>query len=130
MMKNKSSVKASEPNRYRPPDIPMKVIRHYCRQIAEKFRPDKILLFGSYAYGKPDADSDVDLLVVMPCANQTNQAVRIRLALTAPFPLDLIVRTPQKLRQGLQDGDWFLWDIVENGIVLYEKTNGKMVSQG
>jgi predicted nucleotidyltransferase len=44
----------------------MRVIRQYTREVAERFRPDKIILFGSYAYGTPHADSDVDLLVVMP----------------------------------------------------------------
>ena len=56
--------------------------------------PDKIILFGSYAYGQPHESSDVDLLVVMPAYDETNQAIRIINALEAPFSLDLIVRTP------------------------------------
>ena len=44
------------------------------------FKPDKVVLFGSYAYGTPHPDSDVDILVVMPARNQHDQAVRIRLA--------------------------------------------------
>src|ERR1700691_3587345 len=74
-------------------DVPMRVIRRYARAIADEFKPDKIILFGSYAYGTPNEDSDVDLLVVMPAADQHTQAVRILWRLTAPFPLDLIVRT-------------------------------------
>src|SRR5919206_549805 len=35
--------------------IPRRVIRRYARAIAEEFHPDKIILFGSYAYGTPDA---------------------------------------------------------------------------
>src|SRR4051812_3236623 len=58
-------------------DIPMRVIRRFARQVAERFRPDKIILFGSHAYGTPHADSDVDILVVMPCRNQLDQAARI-----------------------------------------------------
>ena len=54
---------------YRAPDIPMRVIRRYARAIAEEFRPDQIILFGSYAHGTPHEDSDVDLLVVMPARN-------------------------------------------------------------
>ena len=50
------------------------------------FHPDKIILFGSYAYGTPHADSDVDILVVMPCRNELDQAVRIDLAVEAPVP--------------------------------------------
>jgi predicted nucleotidyltransferase len=50
--------------------IPMRVIRRYARAIAEEFHPDKIILFGSYAYGTPHEDSDVDLLVIMPARDQ------------------------------------------------------------
>jgi Nucleotidyltransferase domain len=46
--------------------VPMRVIRRYARAIADEFQPDRIILFGSYAYGMPHADSDVDLLVVIP----------------------------------------------------------------
>src|SRR5437660_12198860 len=56
-------------------------IRHYVRQIAQRFRPDKIILFGSFAFGTPNEDSDVDLLVVMPVRNPVSQTVRIRMAL-------------------------------------------------
>ena len=56
----------------------MAAIRRYARRIAERFEPKKIILFGSYAYGTPHEDSDVDLLVVMPAANEVSQAVRIR----------------------------------------------------
>lgn len=78
------------------------------RPIGE-FRPDKFILFGSYAYGAPNADSDVDLLVVMPARDHISQAVKIRLALPAPpFALDLLVRSPEKLQRRLAEGDSFL----------------------
>ncbi len=112
------------PIRYRPPNIPMSAIRRLARRIAGRFRPDKIVLFGSYAYGRPHQDSDVDLLVVMPAADETNQAIRITLAFERPFPLDLIVRNPENLRRRLADGNWFLREVMEKGKVLYEKGNG------
>jgi predicted nucleotidyltransferase len=77
-------------------------------------------LFGSYAYGEPNADSDVDLLVVMPARNEIDQSIKIRLALEAPFPMDLLVRTPKKLKERLERGDLFTTHIVSNGKVLYE----------
>src|SRR5947209_7096880 len=43
--------------------VPLAAIRQFARQVAERFNPDRIILFGSYAYGHPDADSDVDILV-------------------------------------------------------------------
>jgi predicted nucleotidyltransferase len=108
----------------------MAAIRRYARQIAERFEPEKIILFGSYAYGTPHEASDVDLLVVMPAANHVSQAVRIRLALPAPFPMDLLVRTPEKLRRGLEEADWFLREIAGKGKVLYEAKDGPMGTKG
>lgn len=107
----------------------MAAIRRYVRQIAERFQPEKIILFGSYASGAPHQDSDVDLLVVMPAANQVTQAVRIRLALPAPFAMDLLVRTPEKLRRRIEEGNWFLREIMEKGKVLYAKRNPSLGTQ-
>ena len=98
--------------------------------MAERFRPDKIILFGSYAYGTPDADSDVDLLVVMPARNELDQAVRIRLAVDYQFPLDLIVRTPKNLAWRLAEGDSFLHEVLTRGKVLHEKTDAGMGAKG
>ncbi len=102
-------------------DIPMRVIRRYARAIAERFDPDKIILFGSYAYGTPHEGSDVDLLVIMPCRNELDMGVRIRLALTAPFPMDLIVRTPKEMAWRLAERESFTTEITSKGKVLYEK---------
>ena len=99
----------------------MRVIRRYARAIADEFHPDTIILFGSYAYGTPREDSDVDLLVVMPARNQHDQAVRIHWRLAAPFPLDLIVRTPKGMKWRLEEGESFLTTIVSQGKILYEK---------
>lgn len=108
----------------------MRVIRQYARAIAEHFQPDTIILFGSYAYGTPHADSDVDLLVVMPCRNEIDQAVKIRTHLSAPFPMDLIVRKPKDLAWRLAEGDWFLREIVSLGKVVHEKTDPGVGAKG
>jgi predicted nucleotidyltransferase len=110
--------------------VPLAVIREYARQIAEQFNPKRIILFGSYAYGKPDRDSDVDILVVMPAYDEINQAVRILEKTNSCFPLDLIVRTPRNLHWRLQAGDWFLREIIGRGTVLYEKAHRGVDSQG
>ena len=86
------------------------------RQIVEKFHPDKVILFGSYAYGKPDADSDVDLLVIMPAKNELSQSIRIGQAFWPPFAVDLLVRTPENLAKWLAWDDPFLHEIVEKGM--------------
>jgi uncharacterized protein len=108
------------------PRIPLGAIRRYAGAIADRFNPTKIILFGSFAYGEPSADSDVDLLVVMPTRNQRSQAYQIRLALAAPFPLDLLVRTPETLTWRLAEGDSFLREIVAQGRILYEKADGRV----
>ena len=101
--------------------VPISAIQKLVREIADKFQPDKIILFGSYAYGRPHRDSDVDLLVVMPAWNETSKACQIRLAVHHPFPLDLIVRTPESLKWRLAEGDWFLREVVEKGKMLYAR---------
>jgi predicted nucleotidyltransferase len=118
------------PHRDRRSDLPLAEIRRFAHQVGERFQPDKIILFGSYAYGTPHADSDVDLLVIMPARNQLDQAFRIRLAIPAPFPMDLIVRTPRNLRRWLEAGDSFHTEVVSKGRVLYEKTDAGVVAEG
>jgi len=109
--------------------VPFSAIRKLALEIAEKFHPEKIILFGSYAYGKPHRDSDVDLLVIMPAWNEISKACRIRLSVHHPFPLDLIVRTPENLKWRLAEEDWFLREVMEKGKVLYEKNNRRMGSK-
>ena len=115
---------------YQGADIPIRVIRDYARRVAERFQPDKIILFGSYAYGTPHADSDVDILVVMPARNELDQAVRIDAACEPYFPLDLIVRTPENMRWRLEEGDSFLREVTSRGKVLYEKPDEGVGAKG
>jgi len=113
-----------QPYRYPSPHIPLAAIRRFARQIAERFHPDKIILFGSYAYGQPHAESDVDLLVIMPAYDVVNQSIRIGEAFeTWPFSLDLIVRTDQQVKRGLKQNNWFLREIIDKGKVLYDAGN-------
>ena len=111
-------------------NVPMRLIRRFARQVAEKFHPDKIILFGSYAYGTPHADSDVDILVVMPCWNQLSKAAQISIAIDPPFPLDIIVRTPKNLKWRLDEGESFHTAIVSKGKVLYEKKHARVGAEG
>jgi|SRR5579884_429810 len=115
---------------YRSPNIPMAVIRRYARQIAERFRPDKIILFGSYAYGQPHEDSDVDILVIMPARNELDQSFKIRWQLPAPFAMDLLVRTPKNLKWRLEEGDSFHSEITSKGKILYEEKHQQMGAKG
>jgi predicted nucleotidyltransferase len=115
-----------QPYRYASPNIPLSAIRRFARRIAERFHLDKIILFGSYAYGQPHAESDVDLMVIMPTRNVIDQAIRIDLAFERLFSLDVHVRTPYQIKIGLKEGDcdWFLREVMEKGKVLYEAPGG------
>ncbi len=102
-------------------------IQAFSQQIAEKFHPERIILFGSYAYGQPTEDSDVDLLVILPFEEMPVQkAIAIRRQVRSPFPLDLIARTAEQIQQRLDMGDFFIQDIMEKGHVLYEANHTRM----
>jgi predicted nucleotidyltransferase len=104
--------------------IPKRTIDEVVRQIVDKFRPLQIILFGSYGYGRPKPESDVDMLVIMETPlRETEQAVHICQAIEYHFGLDLIVRTPETLRRRLALGDPFLKEVMAQGRTLYERTD-------
>lgn len=98
-------------------------IRAVAKKIAATFDPKQIILFGSYAYGKPTPNSDVDLLVVMDTAlRERQQRLEISRVLSPrPFPMDIVVRSPQQLATRIAMGDFFLAEIITRGQVLYER---------
>jgi predicted nucleotidyltransferase len=99
-------------------------IEDVCRRIAEEFKPEKIILFGSHAYGQPTPESDLDLLVVMQYeGDYFLQASKIRRRLGLVTPMDLLVRTPEELQYRLDIGDRFMREIVERGKVMHETTH-------
>lgn len=105
--------------------VSMAQIEAYGRAIGREFHPQRVVLFGSHAYGTPHEDSDVDLLVVMPFRGKPpSMASKIRMRLRSPFPMDLPVRTPEKVRERLEMGDPFMRDILRDGKVLYEARHG------
>lgn len=107
--------------------ISINQIQAFSQQIAEKFQPERIILFGSYASGQPTEDSDVDLLVILPFEElPVQKAIAIRQQIKAPFPLDLMARTPQQIQQRLEMGDFFIQDIMKNGRVLYEANHARV----
>jgi uncharacterized protein len=130
MAKKPPTPRSVQPYRYTSPNIPLSAIRRFARRIAERFHPEKIILFGSYAYGKPHDESDVDLLVIMPTKNAIDESIRIKTAFERLFTLDLIVRTPWQIERGLKDDNWFLREIIEKGKVLYEARDRQVGGQG
>ena len=91
------------------------------RRIGEQFRPEKVILFGSYARGEQRSHSDVDLLVIMPFEGKgVYQAARILASLRVVFPVDVFVRSPEEIRERADRGDYFTKEILDEGKLLYE----------
>lgn len=104
----------------------------FIRVIVEKVHPEKIILFGSYAYGQPNENSDVDLLVVrQDIESEKASNLEIREAFwTVPGPLfsfTILSKTPEELAERLAEQDPFFEDITGQGLVLYaaQKNPGK-----
>jgi uncharacterized protein len=92
-------------------------------RIISVLHPEKVILFGSYAYGRPDPDSDVDILVVMETNERASERVKAvsRLLSPRPFPLDVIVRTPGEVERDLKRVDPFMRELLAKGRLLYER---------
>jgi uncharacterized protein len=96
----------------------------YLRAIIEKIRPEKIILFGSFAYGQPNEHSDFDLLVIRKSFPSTKASnIEIRRALwdvpAAPESFTILSETPEGLADRLARGSFFYEEIVNKGLVLY-----------
>jgi predicted nucleotidyltransferase len=100
--------------------ISLPAIREAAMRIAEQFKPEKIILFGSYAYGKPTEDSDVDYMILIRGRHADAHDLDIRAAVKFDFPVDVLVRSVTEFEKRIAMGDFFLMDINEKGKVLYE----------
>jgi predicted nucleotidyltransferase len=105
----------------------MERIRQFSDRIAREFHPDRIVLFGSHARGDAGDDSDVDLLVIMPFRGPSaRMAVEIMMRVRPPFPVDIIVRTPETVRERVAGGDFFLREALDEGKVLHEGRHARV----
>jgi predicted nucleotidyltransferase len=97
-------------------------IRDLSAHIARQFVPERIILFGSYAYGRPTKHPDVDLLVVLPFEGKPyRKAAEIAAAVHAGFPLDIVVQRPDDVERRYHDRDPLIRDAVDRGRVLYQR---------
>lgn len=100
-----------------------KLITITTEKIKDAYKPEKIILFGSYAYGKPNEDSDIDLLIIKATHDRPiDRRIIVRKIISGPkrhIPFELIVLTPEEIQNRLKIGDQFLQEIIENGEVLY-----------
>ena len=105
--------------------VDMNRIQDLAARIAREFKPEKIVLFGSYAYGHPTSNSDVDLLVILKFDGKpVRKAIEIRNRVNPRLPLDLLVRTPEQIANRVVQNDWFMREILERGRTLYAANHG------
>ena len=99
--------------------IPLKAIQATCDDIVREFSPMQVILFGSYAYGNPTTESDVDLFVVM---EEKRQAWEMQERIPRRFEVDLHIWCPEDIAYRVAHNDWFLREVLEKGNVLYDTT--------
>jgi predicted nucleotidyltransferase len=103
--------------------VTTELLQNIVQRIVAGVRPQKIILFGSYAHGTPSPDSDLDILVIMN--TQERHAERVlavsRLLRPRPFPMDILVRTPDEIAAALEQRDSFIQEILSQGKVLYDQ---------
>ena len=98
-------------------------LRPFLRVLQDQFHPEKVVVFGSYAYGTPDEDSDIDILVVKPIEqSRLKDKIAIRsawwplLRKFGPISFDLMLAEPKECESHSADGGSYLGKILEKGI--------------
>jgi len=100
----------------------MDQIEDVSRQIARQFHPERVILFGSHAAGTAAADSDVDLLVIVPFTGRSlHKSLEIMNRIDVRFPLDLIARSPEDVARRYAEGDPLIREALDHGKILYER---------
>jgi predicted nucleotidyltransferase len=108
--------------------ITRETITAVAKKIAHSFNPEKIILFGSYAWGKPEIDSDLDLFIVMESKDRPiKRAVSVKRVLKDLYvPMDILVRTPDELQHRIDIGDPFIKKILRDGQVIYARNRARV----
>lgn len=100
-----------------------KEIKKIVNRIAKEYKPEKIYLFGSYAWGKPNQDSDFDLFIIKKTKEDRRlRQLKVRKIIKGELPVDILVYTPKEAERRLKIGDFFVEDIFNKGKILYETT--------
>lgn len=103
----------------------LKLLDEITERICSNYKPERIVLYGSHAYGEPDEGSDIDLFIIKDDPDQPrDRRLKVRRLLRdiiREIPISPVVYTPFEVRTRLAEGDGFLREIVEKGKVLYEQ---------
>lgn len=103
------------------------LLREITRRLVDEFQPEEIILFGSHAWGKPDEDSDLDLLVIVPHSDlpPVRRAMRAHRCLQGlNVPKDILVRTRAEVERFRPVRASLEHQILERGKILYERQAG------
>ena len=102
--------------------IPFERIQSIAQQIGDQFNPSKVVLFGSYAWGTPTEESDIDLLIILSAIEEhpVKTASKIRFALPRDVSIDVLVRDPQFVEYRVKEVDGFISRIMSAGKTLWE----------
>jgi predicted nucleotidyltransferase len=107
--------------------IELEKILSFSDRVVHEFEPECVILFGSYAYGTPSNDSDVDILVVLPFEGKpVRKTLEILRKINPTIPVDLLVRTPEQVKVRIANNDWFLCEVFEKGRKLYESNDARV----
>ena len=102
-----------------------KVMNEIVRKLKTKYRPERVILFGSFANGKPTKDSDIDLLIIKETGKEKiDRFVEVKKAIYDPerdIPVSPIVLTEKELSNRIEIGDDFIKEIIKEGVMIYEK---------
>jgi predicted nucleotidyltransferase len=95
--------------------------------------PYKIILFGSYAHGNPDKNSDIDLMVILDndhvaktYEERLNKKVYIKTLvreINRKIPLDILVYSKEELKRIKEHGNYFIDEVEKTGRIIYEKAS-------
>ena len=105
-----------------------KLLSEVVEKLKGEYKPLRIILFGSYAFGNPTEDSDIDLLILKNTnKRKVDRFVQVKRIIYNPnckIPISPLVYNPEELEERLRMGDDFIKEIIQKGTILYERASG------
>ena len=103
-----------------------KEIKKITKQIVKKYKPEKIILFGSFAFGRPKENSDIDLVVIKKTRKRfMKRLFEICRCIKSWMGTDILVYTPKEWKEALTEENYFIKEIAQKGKVVYAKQQNK-----
>ena len=102
-----------------------KILNEIVEKLQREYKPLKIILYGSYAYGTPNVDSDIDLLILKNTSERSvDRFVKVKKIIYNPkrkIPVSPLIYSPDEVKERVRIGDDFIKEILNKGVTLYEK---------